>query len=273
MGRDPGVPLATTVHVTPEGAVSGQKQRARSALTSRGWNVRWHPEPPERADVRLRLVESMPPRVRWPLAVSAAALETPELLDLIAKRDTVQRRRLLLRGLEHMLKRARRRSYAKGTGFWIAPQHWFAVGLTRDTDDDSDEDTTHLSMIGEPYHVVIPHAARQHAYEVFRGVEIDIMFVEDGVSWRGVRRVLFRVFEHFDAGRGRIEERHLHGFTKIRVIVHDFRIGEPLGREKYPEPDYDDLGRARVLHVFKDRGGEDEIEPAPSVDEGVPVRA
>jgi hypothetical protein len=27
----------------------------------------------------------------------------------------------------------------------------------------------------------------------------------------------------------------------------------PLRREKYPEPDYEDLGRARILHIFKDR--------------------
>ena len=42
--------------------------------------------------------------------------------------------------------------------------------------------------------------------------------------------------------------------------------------EGYPEPDYTDLARGRILHVFKDRGGlEDETEPVPSEDTGVLV--
>ena len=44
-----------------------------------------------------------------------------------------------------------------------------------------------------------------------------------------------------------------HGFCPwilIYAIVHDLKIGEPLDRERYPEPDYEDLGRARILHII-----------------------
>ena len=40
----------------------------------------------------------------------------------------------------------------------------------------------------------------------------------------------------------------------IQDVAHD----SPLDRAGYPEPDYDEIGRARVLHVMLDRGGADE---------------
>jgi hypothetical protein len=273
--NDPAMPCPTSVHVAAEVATP-ERERAGELLAVRGWHVRWHPVPARPADVRLRLVDRQPKgRQGWPRAVSARSLELPELLDLIARRDVVQRRRLLLRGLGRMLERARRGSFSSGTGFWLAPQHWFVTGLTRDTAEDEhvDDSTYADTVIGEPYHLALPRAARSHAYEVFSAVEIDIIFVEDGVTWLRLRRVFRRIFEHYDARGGRIEERHLHGLPGIRAIVHDLRIGEPLGRERYPEPDYEDLGRARILHVFKDRGGDEELQPDPSTDRGVPLRA
>jgi len=178
-----------------------------------------------------------------------------------------------MRGLERMLKRARRRRYAAGTGFWIAPHHWFVAGLTRDEDENEivEDATIADAMIGEPYHVALPLAARRHAHEVFSGLEVDLMFVEDGVTWKDLRRVLRRAFDHFDGKKGRVDELAFRGIPRIRVILHKFEIGGQLGRARYPEPDYEDLGRARVLHVFKDRGGDEELDPAPSVDEGRPL--
>ncbi|MHC4409332.1 MAG: hypothetical protein ACYS0F_10040, partial [Planctomycetota bacterium] len=116
--RDPARRFATTVHVTPT-VPQGEQRRAQAMFEARGWRVRWSPEPVERADVQLRLVERAPAGgVEWPLMVSVATLELAEVLDLIARRDIVQRRRFLLRGLERMLKRARRQDYASGNGFW-----------------------------------------------------------------------------------------------------------------------------------------------------------
>ena len=182
----------------------------------------------------LRLVERMAPvktsRGEWPLAVSANALQAPELLDLIKRRDVAQRRLTLLRSLKRMLERARRREYALGTGFWIAPHLWFVSGLSRDIDEEDfvEDATLSDSMVGEPYHIAVPRAARHHAHEVFSRVETDLVLVEDGVTWEGVRRVLFRLFEHYDKGTGRMEGRHLSGLPGLRVIIHAFEIGEPL---------------------------------------------
>jgi hypothetical protein len=58
------------------------------------------------------------------------------------------------------------------------------------------------------------------------------------------------------------------------VLIHEFQLDEPFRSEVYPEPDYENLGRARILHVFRDRGEQaDRLEtpldithvPAPSL--------
>jgi hypothetical protein len=51
-------------------------------------------------------------------------------------------------------------------------------------------------------------------------------------------------------------------------MFHDFDVDEPFRSTKYPEPKFAPLGRLRVLHVFRDRGGEEElIEPPFSFDQ------
>ena len=61
-----------------------------------------------------------------------------------------------------------------------------------------------------------------------------------------------------------IDERHLTGLPGIRAVLHDYVIDEPLRSSRYPEPDYEDLGRARILHVFKDRGEDEEQVVRPT---------
>jgi len=47
------------------------------------------------------------------------------------------------------------------------------------------------------------------------------------------------------------------------VIIHDYTLDQPWTHTNYPEPDYRHLGRVRILHVFKDRGAEDELSESP----------
>ena len=54
-------------------------------------------------------------------------------------------------------------------------------------------------------------------------------------------------------------------------MLHEVELGNPFRAKGYPEPDYEDLARARVLHVFKDRGGEDESADTPTGVEDRPV--
>jgi hypothetical protein len=82
-----------------------------------------------------------------------------------------------------------------------------------------------------------------------------------------VLRVLFEVYDK-GAGRKRSEDVHFQGLTKIRVMFHEFDVDEPFRSTKYPEPKFAPLGRLRVLHIFRDRGGEEErIEPPFSSDQ------
>jgi hypothetical protein len=68
----------------------------------------------------------------------------------------------------------------------------------------------------------------------------------------------------------RAEDRHFLGLTGVRVIIHEIAAGavqprdiEIPGNSHYPEPEYKELDRARVLHVFRERY-ESEVEtPTP----------
>jgi hypothetical protein len=140
----------------------------------------------------------------------------------------------------------------------VAPQYWFAPGLTRDGS--TGEHTEVLQVVPPLYHRVLPHAARHHFLEICSALEVDLIFVEDGVGFRGLRRVLRVLFEQYDMheGRQRAQEIHFAGLPKIRVIFHEYELAKSWEKSRYPEPDYRDLGRARILHVFRDRGDEEE---------------
>jgi hypothetical protein len=99
--------------------------------------------------------------------------------------------------------------------------------------------------------------------------------VEDGVSLRRFIRVLRMMFEVYDiyGGRLRAEERHFTGLPGVRVIMHDFELGktDTLAKPSYPEPQYEEIGRARILHVFKDRGEFSERDEVPDAADWTPV--
>ncbi|MFN0053777.1 MAG: hypothetical protein ACKV0T_16480 [Planctomycetales bacterium] len=56
-------------------------------------------------------------------------------------------------------------------------------------------------------------------------------------------------------------------------MIHDIDMSAlpEFEQSGYPEPDYAEVGRARILHVFKDRGETSEWEPAPRDFERIPV--
>jgi hypothetical protein len=77
--------------------------------------------------------------------------------------------------------------------------------------------------------------------------------------------VLRQLFEVFDmhAGKRKIEDHHFRGIPKIRVMLHDYAPGSRFQATGYPEPTFDDLSRARVMHIFKDRGEQEELDEVP----------
>lgn len=258
--HDPEAPAPTTLHV------QGPRDRAAQVrivqhVRSRGWQVRFAPARARRGDVCVRLEGdgSQPAGgLRPAFVVTEAEWDDPELWERMARRDVIQRRRILVRGLEKIFRRAASRQIEDGSGYWVAPQYWFAPGVTRDGS--AHEHTEVLQVVPPLYHRALSHAARRHFLEICRALEVDLIFVEDGVGFRGLRRVLRVLFEQYDihGGRQKAQEIHFSGLAKVRVIFHDYELSKPWEKSKYQPPDYGDLSRARILHVFRDRGEDDE---------------
>jgi hypothetical protein len=184
---------------------------------------------------------------------------------------------LLLRTLERLLKRAARNTYQRGSGYLLAPHVWFVSGLLRDEDEETpgdDKDRGTLDgRIGPRYDRLLPLASRRHAYEVLSALEVDVLYVEDGVPWRRLRLVWKRVFEIYDRHHGerRAEDARFSGIPGVRVVIDDVSPEEPFRLSGYPEPRYSGLGRARVLHVFRDRGGDERRTPEDAPSELIPM--
>lgn len=271
--HDPARPAVTTLHL--RGVETGAaQQQIRAALAPQRWHVRFAPQPAQRTDVRVEIVESSTERATSDANVrkeeSAAtfviapdALGDPRTRQRIARRDVIQRRRMLIRGLESIFRRAARCKDRSGSGYWVAPHFWFVDGLTRDEPDS--EETHVMDVIPPLYYRAFPRAARRHWFEVCRALEVDLIYVEDGIGFRNLRRVLRVMFERYDVdgGRQRLSDVHFAGLPKVRVMLHDYDFAEPPLKTKYPEPDYQHLGRVRILHVFRDRGGEEEQAETP----------
>ena len=61
------------------------------------------------------------------------------------------------------------------------------------------------------------------------------------------------------------------GIRPLRVIIHEFSPEKPFDNKDFPETDYAHIGRARILHVFRDREESEELDEVPSENVGAPV--
>ena len=175
-----------------------------------------------------------------------------------------------MHGLRRAYQRAMPHVRSKGIGVWIDPHLWFSPSLVMEANGDDPREP-----VGPAYHDVIPLPARSHLYHMLRALEVDLVFVERGISFRQLRRVYSVLFETYDVhgGSERIEERHFRGLTGLRVMVETLSDEEPRSvapPSDYPEPKYDDIGRARILQVFRDRGGRKSFARRPRVTDDVP---
>lgn len=240
--------------VSLRGAAQGEERRAaQRTLGAAGFEAVFDDGP---ADAALHLA-AVPAAQGWPRAVTAAQLGDPALHRALARRAELQARRRLRRGVTRLLReaRARRRERDAGIGHWVAPHLWFVVHMGRDGEEE-------LDTAGTPYHRLLPRSARSHLFVVLGALEVDLLFVEDGVSTRSLERVLSLVFEFYDLfGERRLEERHFAGLPGVRVLLEELGLREARRPSRYPEPDYEQLARARVLHVFRDRGADPERDP------------
>lgn len=185
-------------------------------------------------------------------------------------------RRKLLRGFERLFKRVARRKLPSNSGLLIGLQHWFVQGLRSDAAEDylTDRDATVFDgIIGRPFHRVFPRLARFHYWQMTTALEIDLIYVERSVSFRRFVRVLRQIYEIYDmhGGTVRAEDRHFLGLPGVKVIIHDVDAGTiqpsdvtPPDQAGYPEPEFRELDRARVLHVFRDRQESEVDDPVPT---------
>jgi hypothetical protein len=197
---------------------------------------------------------------RWPLKLSLDDLTSGSVRDRLARRDEIQLRRQMFRGVATLFKRAAAERAARGGGHWFAPHWWFITGLDREEPTRGRADRpTPPRPVGPPFHKTFPPRVRQHLFEVLRAVQVDMVFVDDGVGPRSVARVLRSVFELYDrhGGQRKADDHCFRGLPKVRVMVHEYAPGKPFKATGYKEPKFDDLSRARVLHIFRDHGGED----------------
>jgi hypothetical protein len=233
-----------------------------------GWRVRSTAERPDPTDVH---VEVVPPEYseatefepRWPLKVSLADLANVNVMDRLGRRDEIQLRRRIARGLTTLFKRPTG-GKKRGGGYWFAPHWWFVDSLGREDQNRGGDDPA-LRPFGPPYAEAFGPRARQHLYKVFRAAQVDMVFVETGIGHRAVERVLRALYELYDrhGGKRKAEDHHFRGVPKVRVMIHDYSPGSKFKATGYKEPGFDELSRARVLHVFKDRGGHEEIQDVP----------
>lgn len=267
--RDPARALLSALEFTAD----RPEASAEATLVERGFRVL---QPGEDIVHRVRVqldasatrrevkgVEASSGDVVW--RVHPQDLLNSHVLSELRAADRLMRRRELVRGIRRLLTSAKARKFKSGSGFWFAPHLWYVPAMSRDTDEDSS------MTVGPPYHRMLSAEARQHAHQVFTAVQIDLVFIEDGVPVPGVERVLLQVFDHYDLwGVDVIEDRHLFSIPGTRVFIHSFEFGAPLDEEGYPEPDYENLARARVLHVMKDRGGGGDGDPLESLPTEIP---
>lgn len=264
--HDPARRTPPTAHLA--GDDPRQLRWAARIVRSWGWQVVTAPARRTRDHVGLVVV---PPELseadefdpRWPLRVSVADLRAGAVRSRLQRRDEIQLRRQLIRGLQKLFKRAAAFKGPGGGGFWLAPHWWFVEGLGREDADASGPDSA-PPLVGPPYHQMIPARARQHAHAVLRATHVDMIFVEDGVTFKNLERVLRVILELYDVhgGRRRAEEHHFRGVPRVKVMLHEYQPGNPFRSDVYPEPKFDDLSRVRVLHIFRDRGGQEEwVEP------------
>ena len=267
---NPARALPPTVHFDELADATGGRA-ARAAVERWGWWVREAGEPVQKTDVRCAVVPAAKSEATefdpvWPLKVSPADLAIPDVKHRLQRRDEIQMRRRIFRGVRHLFKRAAAERERPGGSYWFAPHWWFVDALGREEGSPArraEDAVGTLRQVGPSFGRVFGVRPRQHLYRILRAVKVDVIQVEDGVSGRTVERVLRAVMEVYDIhdGRRAVDDHCFPHIPKVRVTVHDFGPEKPPEDEaEFRQPTFDDLSRGRVLQIARDHG--DHEEPA-----------
>ena len=277
---DPAVRAPMAVYVrnklSPEAG-----ERVKATLTGWGWVVRDGLDRPQGDEVQIQIVhpelsEATEFNPVWPLKVAPADLDNPLVRERLERRDEITLRRKVFRGLTKLLKKGYEIRKTRGGGFWLAPHWWFIDGLGREEGGRSkrteDGEGELLRRVGPGFDKVLGRRPRQHLHKVLRAVQIDVIYIEDGVPLKAVVKVLRALFELYDvhAGKRLVDDHTFRGVPKVRAMVHEFSPVKPPTAVKYKQPKFDDLSRGRVLHLFRDKGDHEEVGDVPFDTDYVP---
>jgi hypothetical protein len=235
------------------------------ALARAGLRARFAPLEPVAGDV----IVAVGAAAGAPRALAEDAFGDRAALRGLERRSEVGRRRLLVRGIQRLFKSASARAFGQGSGYWLGLQHWFVAGMWRDARESAAAASSApwlTDIVGPPFSQLFPAPARRYYHAMMRALELDMIFIEDGVSFdrfRGVLRTLFEIYD-VHGGRRRAEERFFCSHPGVHVVIHDHDFAARRSTGSFREPDYADFARARILHVFRARGGRDEAVPTPS---------
>jgi len=264
---NPARMLPPTVNFDTRADAEGGRA-ARAAVEKWGWWVRPPNEAVKKTDVRCEVVPAGKSQATefdpvWPLELTAADLAIPDVKHRLQRRDEIQMRRRIFRGVRHLFKRAAAEREEAGGSFWFAPHWWFVDSLGREEGSPDREDGTPgtLRQVGPSFGRIFGVRPRQHLYRILRAVKVDVIHVEDGVSGRAVERVLRAVMEVYDIhdGRRAVDDHCFPHMPKIRVTVHDFGPDAVVEEDSgFQQPTFDDLSRGRVLQIARDHGDHEE---------------
>ncbi len=211
----------------------------------------------------------------WPLALAMPDLESATVRERIVRRDEIQLRRQFRRGMSKLVKIAHTSleelhelpnspfesnsddGPSDNGGLWLAPHWWFIETMLWEEPHRAalGDAADPLRPVGPPFARTFAPRVRQYLHQVLRSVQVDLIYLEQGIGHRKLELVFRSLLEVYDihGGRRRVEESHFQGIPKIRVMIHDYSPGNPFESDVYPEPKFDDVSRFRVLHIFRDR--------------------
>lgn len=195
----------------------------------------------------------------------------------IERRFHVVMRRHFRREFERLFKSLRSEAPEGGTGFLICPHVWLVPSVVRDVAPAEQQGASGALVgprrYGVPYAQAFDPRVRRYIGAVLRKLEIDVIFLEDAVTWKDVHRVLGVMYEIHDQGRTPLRERHFVGVPRVRVVIQ-----EEAADAEPPDPIPTDgpfgvadpmPGHTRVLLITRDRGDKDEVEQLDPADFGV----
>ena len=188
----------------------------------------------------------------------------------LTRRFHVVMRRRFHRSFEKLHKALRAEVPNEGTGYLFCPHVWLVPGVVRDVDH---RELTGTPSYGPPYAQAFDTRTRRYIGAVLRDLQIDIVYWEDAITWKDLRRVLTVAYEVHDQRRSPLRERHFVGTPRLRVVIQE-EAAEPDGPQIVPTGEAGTLppaasGYARILLIMRDRGQREDIEAPAPADHGI----